>query len=375
MTTPPEQIAFPSWKQVDSDEFTKTYEMSFPSPLTTSFPENNTVRLKVFIPTDVRGPVPSVVILHYWGATDIELESAMAREMNNLGVAGIVMVLPYHLSRTPKGSRSGEMALQPDTLELFKVMKQSILDLRRTADWIQSRPEFDRNKIGLAGTSLGGIVASLGYGIEPRFTCGSFVLAGANLSKILWNSSKVVAQRDVLRRKGYTEERLKNELKAIEPSNYLKPDDARPSLVIAARQDTVVPPSCASELIAATGTKNAIWLDTGHYGGAFVRGRIVRTVARFFDESFRGAKFEAPPTIKSITFKFGLVYTPERNLQVAVSTDVWRANQRGDMYASAVLTPQGLQGFIGHKVSQGLSLGVVILPKKVVPGISWNVAF
>lgn len=372
---PPPQIEFPAWRQLDSDEFSKTYEVNFPSSVETKYAENNNVRLKVFIPADATGPVPAVVILHYWGATDLELESAMAREMNAMGVAGVVMTLPYHLSRTPKGSRSGEMALQPDTRELFAMMKQSVLDVRRTADWIQARTEFDHTKIGLAGTSLGGIVAALGYGIDSRFVCGGFVLAGANLAKILWSSSKVVSQREVLRRKGYTEDRLRSELAAIEPSAYLNPADTRPTVVIAARQDTVVIPSCANELITATGTKNAIWLDTGHYGGAFVRGRIVRTMAHFFDDTFRGGKFEAPPSIRSIVLKFGLVYTTERNLQVAVSTDVWRANQRGDMFAAAVLTPQGIQGFIGHKVSQGLSVGITLLPKKLVPGVSWNVAF
>ena len=375
LTTPPPSIEFSDWRQVEDDEFTDVYELTFPSAYISGFAENDTVRIKVFMPTEPTGPVPSVVVLHYWGATDLNLEAQTGRELNSRGVAAVVMTLPFHLTRTPKGSRSGELALQADPTKLVASMTQSILDLRRTVDWISSRPEFDKTKIGLAGTSLGGIVGSLGYGIEPRFVAGSFVLAGADLAGILWNSSRVVSQREDMRRRGFTEDKLREALQAIEPGTYLDQKDARPSLVVAASLDTVVPPDNSRKLVSLLGQPTVVWLSTGHFGGALVRGRIVHTVANFFAAAFRGQKFEAPASIHALTLRFGLVYSGEKGLQVAVSTDIWHADSKGKTFAAAMLTPQGPQGFAGFRVSNGLAVGAVVFPRRTTFGVSWNVAF
>src|SRR5690242_2680516 len=235
----------------------------------------------------------------------------MARELNNRGLAAVVMVLPFHLTRTPKGTRSGELALQADPQRLVGTMLQSVADLRRTLDWIQTRPEFEKDHTGLAGTSLGGIVASLGFAVEPRFKSGVFVLAGADIAGIIWDSSRVIAQRDAMRRRGYTEDKLRKELAVVEPLAYLKKDDPRPKLVIAASHDTVVPPRFARLLIDALDTQNEVWLPTGHYGGALARGRIVRTVVRFFEDQMRGQPSQEPGSIPALPLWFGLVYSAE----------------------------------------------------------------
>lgn len=366
---------FPAWREFESDEFTQVYDLSFPSAYTSHYPENNTVRVRAFVPNGLPGPFPSVVILHYWGATDLSLEYQTARELTSRGIAGIVMTLPFHLSRTPKGTRSGELALQADPERLVASMTQSVLDLRRTVDWITSKQEFDKEKIGLAGTSLGGIVASLAFGIEQRFRYGSFVLAGADLAGILWNSSRVVAQREDMRRRGYTEERLRDELRAIEPTKYLPGSAARPTLVIAAKLDTVVPPNNARILIGALGQPETVWLSTGHFGGALVRNRIIRTVAGFFDSSVRGQKFEAPASIHAPTLRFGLVYSDHKGLQFALSTDIWHADRKGNVFASALVTPQGPQAFAGFRMTENLAAGVLLFPNRTTLGVTWNVAF
>ncbi|MBS1724012.1 MAG: alpha/beta hydrolase family protein [Armatimonadetes bacterium] len=375
LLAPPPPIEFAPWKEVDSDEFSRVYEETFPSDFVTPYPENSNVHLRVFLPTDVQKPVPAVVILHYWGATDLSLESNIARELNNLGIAGVVMTLPYHLQRTPKGSRSGEMALQSDPSRLVGMMVQSTHDVRRTVDWIQSRPEFEKNKVALAGTSLGGMVASLAYGIEKRFVVGSFALAGVDLAGIFWESSKAVTQREEMRRKGMTEERLRRELEAVEPAQYLDKNDGRRELVIAASLDSVVPPKFARMLAQALGEPSEVWLSTGHYGGALARGRIVRTVARFFESSFKGQTFEPPASIKAPTLYFGLVYSPIHDLQVTASVDLWRTGRQGETFASAMLTPQGVQGFLGQRLGPNLSVGAAIFPSRIGPAVCWRIAF
>lgn len=375
VTVPPPAITFDAMTEIQNDEFSRIFETSFPSAFVSTYVQNNTVPLRIFLPTDTSRPVPVVLILHYWGATDLRLESQMARELNTLGSAAVIMTLPYHLSRTPKGTKSGELALQPDTHRLIDSMTQSVWDIRRTLDWIETRPELDKSKIGLAGTSLGGIVSALAFGIDHRIRLGSFVLAGADLAGILWNSSRVVSQREEMRRNGYTEEKLRAALTTIEPLTYLKPEVDRPSLVIAASLDTIVPPENAKKLIGGLYEPNVVWMETGHFGGALVRSRIVRTVARFFETGFRGQRFANPPAIHAPTLRFGLAYTDVRGLQVALSTDIWQADPRNKTFAAAVLTPNGLQGFVGHRLTKELALGLMVFPTKTTLGATWNIAF
>ena len=171
--------------------------------------------------------MPVVVVLHYWGASDQKAEVSLANDLLRRGIAAVLMPLPYHLSRTPAGYRSGQLAIQADPKVLVATMSQAVLDVRRTVDWIETRPEFDSRHIGIVGTSLGSLVAANSYGVESRFGPAAFVVGGADFAHIIWNSSRVVTQREDLRRRGYTEERMRDELKPIEPLEFLSARRAR----------------------------------------------------------------------------------------------------------------------------------------------------
>jgi hypothetical protein len=296
----------------------------------------------------------------------------MAEQLAENGIATVAMPLPYHLSRTPKGSRSGEMAVRADPEALRSMMTQSVLDVRRTLDWIATRNEFKKDSIGIAGTSLGALVASTAYGIDKRIGSGSFLLGGADLAHLIWRSSRVVLQREALRRQGYTENRLRDELKSIEPLTYIKADE-RKSLVVAGRFDTIIPQACTDKLIAALGSPETMWLDTGHYGGVFVQRRLVQLVARFFRSVFEKRRFEAPRSFYAPTIRLGLQWNPDTGTQVAAGLDVWRSNAQAESFGTVMATPRGLQGFLGHRIGRDFAFGISILPKKTTWGVFWSV--
>lgn len=373
ITQPPEKVSFEPLKEVRRSEFFTEHEVSFTSPLPTKEEENNTVRLSVFLPTDRHAAVPVVVLLHFWGARDDRLERAIAARLAELNVASVLMPLPYHLGRTPKNKASGEMAIVANMGHLRKTTVQGVQDLRRTVDWIESREEFRHDQIGIGGTSLGALVGALAFAIEPRFAASSYLLGGADMAHILWHSARVVSQREELRNQGLTEVKVREELAPIEPLNYLKPDDVRPSFVIAAKFDTVVPPADAEKLIAALGNCQSLWLDTGHYGGALVQARLVRTVAGFFAATFRGTSYQAPRSLFAPTLRWGATLTESAGLQVGAGIDVWRLKSDGETFGSVLLTPSGAQGFIGQTISKNLAVGVIVLPKKTTVGALWSV--
>jgi len=372
VTERPTKIAFDNWREFDADEESLIYESAFPSALQTDYLENNTVHLRTFLPATGKGPFPVVLVLHYWGATDLNLETSLARNLNRRGIAAVLMVLPYHLSRTPAGMRSGQLAIRPDANAMIETMRQSVFDVRRTLDFIESRKEFDSTKIGLAGTSLGAIVSSLAFALDDRIQASSYMLGGIDLAHILWNSSRVVREREAMRRKGYTEESLRLALTEIEPTLYLKKDDPRSSFVIGGRYDSVVPSQDTQKLIDGLNEPKQLWIDTGHFGGALVQTHLLNAIAGFYRATFNGQDYTPPTSLYSPTIRIGVMADPVVGPQIAASLDLWRSNQRGDGFAALMMTPKGPFGFLGYRISGGLNLGITISPKRTRPGLFWN---
>jgi len=242
ITQVPAPIAFAPWKEVDQTELGTEYLVEFPSPVESPYPANNVVPLRVFLPVNSDKPVPVVLVLHYWGATDLRNERELAKDLNRANIAAAVMTLPYHMGRTPPGRHSGDMAIEPDPRHMVLTMTQAVLDTRRSIDFLTSRPELDHTRLGLAGTSLGALVAELAYGADSRVTHVAFVLGGVDLAHIMWSSSLLVRQRDLLIRRGFTEQRLREAIEPIEPLKYLPSRTASPALVIGGQYDTVSQP-------------------------------------------------------------------------------------------------------------------------------------
>lgn len=370
----PPPIDFPDWQPTESDFGVSEYLTRFRSPVESGEPANDSVPIRAILPARREGPVPAVVILHYWGARDQRFERNLGVGLARRGVGAVLIALPYHLERTPPGSRSGERAVVPDPEALVAMMSQAVLDVRRTVDWIQSRPEFQRDSIGLAGASLGAIVAATAVGVEPRISRAVFLLGGADLGGILWQSSLVVRQRESLRRKGWTEDRLREALAPVEPARVLAEHRPKRSFVIAARNDTVVPPANSERLIQALGDPVVLWLDTGHYGGFFVIRQVQREIVAFFEDEFGGKSYVPPEEIRAPVVRVGVHVDAAGGLQVAPGVDIWRALDRpGEMMGTALLTPRGPVLFVGARVDKGLSLGVSFRANQVSGGVFWSI--
>ncbi len=342
-----------------------------PSAYASGYPENQNVPLHVLVP-EGPGPHPTVIILHYWGAVDLKAEMELAKRLTGRGIASVIVELPYHLTRAPKGTRSGELAIQPDPERMRATMIQAVYDLRRTLDWIETRPEFDGDKIGLAGTSLGAIVGSLAFAIDPRISAYSSILGGADLASTVWGSSRLVREREVLRKNGWTRETLADALRPIEPTAYFKADDPRPAYLIAARYDTIVPVSSYRALQNALPNLKTLWIETGHYGGFVVQNSIHNSVVNFFDKSFSGQTFNAPGRLYAPTLRLAAPASLESGLQVGLGLDFWKSDEQGTAFGTLLLTPKGPQVFIGAKVGGGLAVGASIQTKRTTLGMMWS---
>ena len=271
------------------------------------------------------------------------------------------------------GERSGDRAITPDPVKLTATMTQSIQDVKRTVDWIQSRSEFRRDRIGIMGSSLGGIVAALAVGVEPRFTDAAFVVGGVDLAGILWHSSRVVKERDTLRGRGFTEAKLRDALVPIEPLTYLKDHRPRSSYVVAGKYDTVIPNDASRQLIAALDNPAVHWLDTGHYGGFFIQKRVQRSIGEFFEKSFKDEPFVAPTSLNAPTIRLGVTLDFDDGVQIGAGIDLLRPNRANDPFATILFNPSGVQAAIGIELDRGLAIGAFIRPKGVSFGLLWSI--
>lgn len=365
----PEPITFSNWHEEPLMEGGFEYQVKFPSPYRSGIPANDQVPLRIFLPE--QRPCPVVIILHYWGAHDLRLERVLASELTSRGIGAALITLPYHLERTPPGARSGESAIQPDPVKLRAMVEQSVLDVRRTVDFLESRPEVDKSRIGISGVSLGAIVGVGSFAVEPRISRASFLLGGIDLAKIIWSSSRLVPQRDILRREGFTESSLREALATIEPEGYL-PRNEGVTFVVGGKFDSVVPGESTRMLISNIPNPRVLWLDTGHYGGVFVQRRLMREVARFFAAEFGGGTYLPPAKLVAPTIRLGGVLTPD-GVDLGVGVDVWQFDSKGHQFATLLATPRGFQAIVGTRLDRGLALGVIISRQKVTGGLFWSI--
>jgi len=264
------------------------------------------------------------------------------------------------------------MAIQSDPEKLKATMTQSVMDARRCVDFLESHLECGR-LLGIHGTSLGAIVASLVYAVDDRVSNATFLLGGIELGKIIWNSSLMTPIRDELRAKGYNENRLSAALESIEPAFRLRADKPGRTYVIRAKYDTVVPPECTDALIRALPASKILEIDSGHYGGVFVQEKLLREVANFFEAVKQDKDYTPPLKIVTPTIRVGVTFEAPSEFNIAAGFDLLKFDKKGKTYASFLLTPKNPVLWIGSDVVNGLNAGVGISNRRIGFGLFWSI--
>jgi dienelactone hydrolase len=264
---------------------TPTYTVSrlrFPSPVTTPDPENNVVHAEYFAPNGPGRGRPAVIVLHILGA-DFPLSRYMAARLADRGVAALFVKLPYYGERRPaRGGLSSKRFLSTDIERTVTAMRQGICDVRRAACWLNSRPEIDGQRLGVAGISLGGIVSAVAASVDPAIHQGAFLLAGGDLSQILWGMPEAAAFRAWWTDSGRTVADLKALTDPFDPLAYANRLVRKRIVMMAGNVDEVIPPSSARALWEAAGRPPIRWYDCGHYSAVGYLLPGIRQTVDFF---------------------------------------------------------------------------------------------
>lgn len=240
------------------------YDLTFASPVKSDIPENNTVYAQYFVPK-TQGKVPAVIVLDIMQGNQLVARSEAMWLAQN-GVAALVVILPYYNERRPPGSKI--KLVSPDIVRTLDGIRQGVLDCRCAAAWLASRPEVDADKLGMVGTSLGSFLTAITSANEPRIKNVCLILGGGGLVDAYYDHPKAKSVTEWIDLVG-GKNLVKKLIAPVDPITYAEQLKKKNLLMIAAKNDEIVPPKAASALWEVTGKQRIVWLDAGHVTAAF----------------------------------------------------------------------------------------------------------
>lgn len=214
------------------------------------------------VPTAGSPPYPCVMIMHGYGGDKNGLQ-ILAPAFAMRGIATFAIDAEYHGDRKQPGN---------DILSAYiyrnrDALVQTVIDLRRAIDFLQSRQEIDGKRIGYIGLSMGGILGGILAGVDERVQAPILIVAGGDWGYLFSTSEHPTARQ--LREKNAelfkSSQKINEVMGPADPVNWVARISPRPLLMINGKDDQIVPKECTERLFAAAKEpKEIVWLEGGH---------------------------------------------------------------------------------------------------------------
>jgi hypothetical protein len=242
------------------------------SPVESAFAENQTARARIFL-TAQGYRAPTVIFLHaLMSAHDVGY-CRIAAQLNRRGWNAVLMHLPYHYSRVPRGYFNGALALTSNLLQNAETLRQAVTEVRQLMEFLRANgcPDF-----GMIGTSYGGWVGALVSFLEKEFRFVTLLQPIADVEHAIWESPAASMIRKTLR------------AARIQPgvsrrhAHLTSPLDGRPAcegkrvLIVGGSYDTIAPPFVLRRLATVWPESQFALVEQGHFGYAAMREAIRR---------------------------------------------------------------------------------------------------
>lgn len=198
-----------------------------------------------------RPPYPTIIFLH--GAGDNKATDYMMLGDSIFADAGLAV---FRIDADLHGERirNGMAAVQAKNYPYLArdAVAQTVFDLRRAVDFLDSIPQLDSTRTAFMGISLGGIIGAIFAGVDRRVEYPIIVLAGGGLRWIF--GARGISSR------------IRDLMAPVEPLNFIDKIAPRPVLFLNASHDEVIPRATTLLLYqAARQPKEIIWYDGQHH--------------------------------------------------------------------------------------------------------------
>jgi dienelactone hydrolase len=208
------------------------------------------------LPKRFAPPYPAVLLVHGSGGNkDTSYIQWVSEALLAQGYATLSLDTQYHGDRA-RPFRNGEIHL-PDSFTMRDAWVQSVIDLRRAVDYLETRTEIERGKIGYMGFSQGGMLGAVLGGVEERVSCFCLAVPGGGLLNLVKNIERypVIKARWPVKLTPEKMRVIEEVVQITDPIYYVGRILPRPLLIIAAKHDEIIPPEASTALIEASGAK------------------------------------------------------------------------------------------------------------------------
>lgn len=252
----------PKRKLKDENAIRARYALSFDSA------HDQRVAGILSLPKEGKTPRPAIILVHGSGGhKETSYIVFISEALVKAGFATLSIDTQYHGDRARPGV-SGEIHM-PDSFRMRDGWVQSVVDLRRCVDYLQSLPDIQGDKIGYMGFSQGAMLGAVLGGMEARIACFCLAVPGGGLMDIVKNIDNypVIKAHWPLKKTPETLKIIEEVVDITDPIHYVGRILPRPLLVIVAKRDEIIPPEASAALLAAAGTnekENVIRTESGH---------------------------------------------------------------------------------------------------------------
>jgi cephalosporin-C deacetylase-like acetyl esterase len=236
------------------------------------------------LPKQSKAPYPAVIVMHGSGGNkDSSYVKAGAEMLNGIGIAALSIDAQYCGDRK-RPERSGDIFL-PNSYTARDAWVQTVVDLRRAIDYLQSRPDIAKNRIGYLGFSMGAMLGSVLGGVDRRVAALCLAVPGGGFVQI----AEHIAAYPLLRAhwpitiNPQVMKIIQSVSQITDPIYYIGRIAPRPMLIFTAKYDEIIPPAASKALIAAArNDKNlrVIEVNSGH----ILNPEIIFTIRDWFQK-------------------------------------------------------------------------------------------
>ncbi len=241
--------------------------LEWQSPVKSAFPENNTTRARVFLsPSGLRSP--TVIFLHaLMSASDLGYRRIAAR-LNRRGWNAVLMHLPYHYSRRPRGHFNGALALTANLPGNAETLRQAVIEVRQLIDFCRVNGCQD---FGVIGTSYGGWVGALLSFLERDLRFVTLLQPIADVEHAIWESPASSTIRRALLGAGIERGASRRLAHLSSPLDGRPACDGARILIIGGEYDRIAPSSILKDLARLWPESRFASVAQGHFGYAAMR--------------------------------------------------------------------------------------------------------
>jgi len=241
------------------------------TPCPTGHPENDRARVR-FFPARHQN-APTVLILHaLMSASDIGYRR-LAAWFNDNGWSAAFPHLPYHYSRTPRGTLNGELAVTANLVRNAQGLRQAVVEQRQLMALLRTR---GTREFAVLGTSYGGWTGGLLSLLESDFRFVALVQPIVNTEKAVWENPGAAVMRRELRARGHAPGNTLPFEHLGSPSRGTPLADPSKILITGGLYDRISPLTDLEALVQRWPGSKLLRVRQGHFGYRALRETIAR---------------------------------------------------------------------------------------------------